>query len=299
MPYLFTCPHCQSQTRVEDRYSGQSGQCVSCGRPIQLPEFAGTPATTATRPPESSWDWLRWLMAGGLVLVLFATVVFIGLRYGNQGIQRLQSNRQRGLCIQNLEKIAAALNNYALDHGSYPPPTTYAADGQPLHSWRVLILPYLGYQEWYDQYRLDEPWSSTHNQKLAFKTPNEYLSPAATPGFTSSCSYFLITGPGTLFPQSGPLGPNDVVDDPGKTMLLVESATPPLSTLQWIEPGDFKIGTLTFQVGSDVGGSHAEGVTMATVDGTGHWLAGSTPAGVFRALISPRGGEAIRDDVLQ
>jgi hypothetical protein len=238
-------------------------------------------------------------VAGGLILVLFATVAFIGIRYGNRSIQRLQSNRQRGLCIQNLEKIAAALNNYALDYGSYPPPTTFAADGQPLHSWRVLILPYLGYQERYDQYRLDEPWSSTHNQKLAFQPPTEYLSPGTTPGFASSCSYFLITGPGTLFPQSGPLGPSAVVDNPRKTLLLVESATPPLSTLQWTEPGDFKIGALAFRIGSDVGGNHAEGVTIATVDGTGHWLAGSTSAAMFRALISPRGGEAIRDDVLQ
>ncbi len=40
MPFLFTCPHCQTKTQVDDRYSGQSGNCVTCGGPIQLPRFA-------------------------------------------------------------------------------------------------------------------------------------------------------------------------------------------------------------------------------------------------------------------
>ncbi|MFG0268169.1 MAG: MJ0042-type zinc finger domain-containing protein, partial [Rhodopirellula sp. JB055] len=41
MTFLFTCPHCQAQTEVEDEYSGRTGDCVVCGREITMPDFAG------------------------------------------------------------------------------------------------------------------------------------------------------------------------------------------------------------------------------------------------------------------
>ncbi|MEO1526851.1 MAG: hypothetical protein AAFX06_15550, partial [Planctomycetota bacterium] len=47
MPHLYTCPHCNAKTLVEDRYSGQSGECFECGAAIQIPQFAAQ-ATNAT-----------------------------------------------------------------------------------------------------------------------------------------------------------------------------------------------------------------------------------------------------------
>jgi hypothetical protein len=34
------------------------------------------------------------------------------------------------------------------------------ASGERLHSWRVVLLPYLGQQELYEKIRLDQPWDS-------------------------------------------------------------------------------------------------------------------------------------------
>jgi hypothetical protein len=39
----------------------------------------------------------------------------------------------------------------------FPPPHAVDANGQPLLSWRVLLLPYLDHQELYDEFRLNEP----------------------------------------------------------------------------------------------------------------------------------------------
>ena len=46
-------------------------------------------------------------------------------------------------CTNNLKQIAAALQAYHQANGCFPP--AYIADksGKPMHSWRVLILPYL------------------------------------------------------------------------------------------------------------------------------------------------------------
>ena len=37
MPIPFTCPHCQHETLVEDKYAGQTGSCIECGKSITVP----------------------------------------------------------------------------------------------------------------------------------------------------------------------------------------------------------------------------------------------------------------------
>src|SRR6056297_1104037 len=294
MSFLFTCPHCQTQTMVDDQYLGPSGQCVVCGRAIQLPAAISRGPAKAGKP--NDMRVVRWVIAGTIAVAFVATLGVLAARYGGQGVRTLQTNRLRGQCLVNLQKVATALNAYARDYGSYPPPTTFAEYGKtPQVSWRVLVLPYLGYQSLYDEYRLEEPWNSQHNQMLVEKMPREYRSPASAGSLPGEASYFLITGNGTLFPDSGPLGPGKVVDDPTKTILLVETAFSPLNTLQWTEPGDFALGAISMNVnsGMGIGGSHAGGVTVATVSGSSYWLRESADSAVLRALITPAGGEAL------
>ncbi|MBC8288680.1 MAG: DUF1559 domain-containing protein, partial [Planctomycetes bacterium] len=50
---------------------------------------------------------------------------------------------RRSQCKNNLKQIGIALHNYHEDHGAFPPAYTMDANGQPLHSWRTLILLYL------------------------------------------------------------------------------------------------------------------------------------------------------------
>jgi hypothetical protein len=51
-------------------------------------------------------------------------------------------------------------------------------DGTPLLSWRVLVLPYLGQEELFAQFRLTEPWDSDHNVRLLDRMPSTYAPPA-------------------------------------------------------------------------------------------------------------------------
>lgn len=294
MPYLFTCPHCQTATMVDDQYSGQAGRCVTCGREITVPAFR----TSIGQRRFSGFRAFRWALAMVVAVGIVGAVALVTIRYGSQGMQTLQENRLRGQCLRNLEKIAQAMNAYAEDFGSYPPPVTLAADGTPLHSWRVLVLPYLGYQTLYDEFDLTEPWSTEANRQLIFQMPDEFRSPVASAGSGYETYYTLVTGAETLFPPSGPLGPADVTDDPAKTLLVVEGARPSSVSLQWTEPGDLDFATLSTTIGSDLGGNHVGGATAVTVDGRGHWLRDTLEPAVVRALFTPRGGEGLPDDVL-
>ena len=49
--------------------------------------------------------------------------------------------------------------------------------GKPLLSWRVAILPYLGHQDLYNKFNLDEPWDSAHNKALLKEMPSMYTCP--------------------------------------------------------------------------------------------------------------------------
>ncbi len=307
MTYLFTCPHCQTQTLVEEQFSGQAGECVMCGQKIQLPHFASNSSQqgvstgdsqTQTRSARSTNQLIRWVAAATISLVALAAIVMLIVRYGGQSMQTMQANRMRGMCIQNLETIANAMRAYAKDYGSFPPPARLAPDGTPLHSWRVLLLPYLNQRELFEKFRLDEPWSSQHNQALVFDMPDVYRSPGAILVTGVESHYSMIVGQGTLFPANGPLGPTDVVDGWDRTLLLVEVATPTSLSNQWTDPGELDISRISNAVASQIGGNHEGGAVVVTVDGRGHFLRDSIEPSVLQALVTPSGNEGINDDVL-
>lgn len=85
---------------------------------------------------------------------------------------------QRRECLGNIDRIYTAMERYYKEHNSPVPFCTYDAEGKPLHSWRVLLLPYLGYSELYNKLRLDEPWDSEWNSRYQQLAPVCYCCPA-------------------------------------------------------------------------------------------------------------------------
>ena len=73
-------------------------------------------------------------------------------------------------CMRNL---ALGIHNYESAMGHFPPPIK--PEGEPSGlSWRVHILPFLGENELYDQFEIDEPWDSPTNIKLLPQIPDLY-----------------------------------------------------------------------------------------------------------------------------
>lgn len=74
-----------------------------------------------------------------------------------------------------LKFIGMALHEYQNEHGCLPPVVIKDEQGNPLHSWRAILLPYLKSKRPFEQcqldYRFDEPWNSLHNQQVAEKNP--------------------------------------------------------------------------------------------------------------------------------
>jgi RNA polymerase sigma factor (sigma-70 family) len=98
----------------------------------------------------------------------------------------------------NLKKLALAMHNYADTHqGHLPPAATVGKNGRALLSWRVELLPYLGEQDLYNQFKRDEPWDSAHNRKLLSKMPAVYAPPGVKTQRPYSTFYqvFVSAGP--------------------------------------------------------------------------------------------------------
>ena len=93
------------------------------------------------------------------------------------------------------------MHNYNGTYGRLPPAVVYGEDGKPLHSWRVLLLPFIEQQALYEEFRLDEPWDSPHNIALLPRMPLTYAPPPGkkwkVPPYHTVCQVFV--GKGTAF----------------------------------------------------------------------------------------------------
>ncbi|MCC9644056.1 DUF1559 domain-containing protein [Rhodopirellula sp. JC740] len=299
MTFLFTCPHCQSQTEVEDQYSGRTGDCAVCGREITLPDFAFSRRKAVPNAARKK-SVVRYVAAGLALLVIGAGLV-AAIQIGGQTASKIRVGRQRLSSIKNLEKIASALNAYASDHGAYPAPYTTDRSGRRLHSWRVAILPYLGEEGLYNRIDKDVAWNEGDNEQLMWSEMPAVFRHPELQGWGVGTVYQLVTGTGTLFPATGPLGPASATDGATKTILVVEGAMDGM-TDSWMEPYDVDIqqigGAINGPSGKGLGGATEGGVCVATVDGRGYFLPDTTPPLTVQALLTPRGGEPLSDDVL-
>ncbi len=307
MPFQFTCPYCFKKTLVDESVAGQKGPCVACGKLITVPEpprkapSGAQPIGSSYVPPKvlrKSAAYRLWLVRGVGWLLGVTAVSLIAIYGFWPAMQGLKARRDTITCMNNLRRIAKALNSYGAEHGSYPTPTVFDTDGKPLFSWRVLILPYLDESGLHARFNLKEPWDSESNAQLIPSCPEVYISPGALGGRgMSEASYVLLTGPATLFPPAGPLGPQQVSDGLSTTLLVVETQN---GANEWSKPFDLDVTQLNSRIGATgsntIGGNHATGATAAFADGTAAWLPADLPPTILDAIISPNGNEAIPID---
>lgn len=106
----------------------------------------------------------RTMILFGLTIgILILGLWFVG--------QYLRCTADEARCRSKLAQLALAIRNYRHSKGEFPPLTLRDQKANRLHSWRVLLLPYLGEEEYFSQYRLEEAWNSPHNCEWAKKAP--------------------------------------------------------------------------------------------------------------------------------
>jgi len=82
-------------------------------------------------------------------------------------IQQEQLQRWR---MEQLKGFAGLFTKYYAEHQKFPA-DILDADGKPLLSWRIALLPSMGLEDLYNQFKKDEPWDSEANSAL-LHSPN-------------------------------------------------------------------------------------------------------------------------------
>lgn len=329
--FEFTCPYCSHRSNVSESLLGKSGPCAQCDAVVVMPSRSasgrlipalqsqnsqdrasqdalsnhapGSRSTPTTRPASPLSTWILTASIATLALLALLTVS-IGItelrRWGD--LQAIRADYMR------MKSVVEAINNYYERYDTYPPPVVHDATGKPLYSWRVLILPFLGYQDLYDSYQLDQPWDSPANTYLLSKMPREYCSSRSPDAWEKhEPNVFLLTGNGTIFPPSGPITRDEILDSP--TLLLIQSNN---GSIAWSEPGDVDTQKGNLKVGNtpqlQIGGLHSlPGSFLSTSSlqsrpsvalGVGAkaepvLLTDRTSRRMIDALISPNGAEKI------
>lgn len=300
MPITFSCPHCGRQTNVADQYAGQSGPCAGCGQTITIPGPSPSAALQPSYAPPAKSSG-----GGGVAIVVIVIACLFGVLICGgvlvalllPAVQSAREAARRAQCTNNLKQIAIAFHNYHDVYGTFPPAYIPDKDGQPMHSWRVLILPFLESQHIYNQYNFSEPWNSPHNLAVtnqhvpAYSCPS---SPTSGPGSTET-SYMVITGPSTVFDGGKACRFSDILDGTSNTIMVVEVAG---TGVNWGEPKDLDASTLTYPLGTRGGSTpashHPGGLNVAMCDGSVRFIAYAESPQTFNALITKAGAEMVQ-----
>ena len=237
----------------------------------------------SNRNKRSGFSLIRLLA----VLAMTAILIAILIAFMLPSVRVARPAARRSQCKNNLKQIALALHNYADSWNALPPAYTVDADGNPLHSWRTLILPYLDQQPLYKTIDLSKAWNDAANAE-AYKTAVWAFQCPSTDCPEIHTTYMAIVAAGGCFRSAEPRQLSEITDEYGETLMVIE--VDPGHAVHWMSPlnADTKL-VLGFGPTTEL--AHKGGLHAAFVDGSVKFLSAEMPAAERRALISISGND--------
>jgi RNA polymerase sigma factor (sigma-70 family) len=187
----------------------------------------------------------------------------------------------------NMKQIVLAMHNYSDVHG-YLPTDVYSADGKPLWSWRVHLLPYLEQSRLYQQADLTRPWDDPKNKDVSAIVLKVFQCGAEPAGEPLTC-FKRPTGPGTAHEPGKRIRLTDITDGTSNTLFVVEAGDP----VPWAKPGtDFPFDGKN---PTPIQGPFKAGLVAGRGDGAVVSFPGSIAAAPARKLSLIADGEPVTD----
>lgn len=216
-----------------------------------------------------------------MLLVLGA--ILVGLLWPAVGSGPPSKRSQSG---NNLKIIGLAMEMYRERDGVLPARAILSADGKPLLSWRVSLLPWLGGAELYKEFHLDEAWDSPHNIALIDKMPMELNTPKALS--RNQTHYLAVVGKGTMFESTDAPKPDEVTDDPNNTIMIVEAD----HAVPWTKPEELEFDAKAPR--RSLQGLYPSGAMVLMANGSARLLPKEMDDETVRGLVTKDGNEDVR-----
>jgi hypothetical protein len=277
-----TCPACAEQI------SSNAETCPHCG--VSVHDYAA-PGGSSGGGKKTSGTMIVLIVVGAafMVFVVCGGVLTALLL---PAVQQAREAARRTQCQNNLRQIGLALLNYESAYATLPPAYIADASGKPMHSWRVLILPFIDQAPLHSQYDFDEPWDGPNNSRLLSQMPSVYACPShSSTGLNTNTAYAAVFGERCIFRGTEPVGYREIIDGTSNTLMIVEASR---AGIPWMKPDDIDI-TKHPALGDPDGFSsdHTGGVHGLMADGAVHFLSQNINVDTLKALFTRDGGEAV------
>jgi prepilin-type processing-associated H-X9-DG protein len=142
------------------------------------------------------------------------------------------------ICRHNLRTIGLALSSYGQRWGYAPPAVVTDAEGLPLYSWRVLLLPYLDQETLYSAYNFRLAWNTAENRTVGSSPVETYLCPSSLSRNKMSTNYLAMVGNDTLWPGSEARSLAVLSRSASEVIQIIEVQN---TGIRWIEPRDLSV----------------------------------------------------------
>jgi hypothetical protein len=247
------------------------------------------PAARAEKRPRATARWVRVVGAvfTGVIAAVLGAAAIIGVRHS-------LAESRRSECRVHLERIGLAFHQYHEAHQHFPSPAITDPSGKPLLSWRVEILPHLGYRSLYERFHRDEPWDSPHNLALLGEMPDEFACPDDPNWPAGQTRYLIVVGPptgatsvNTPFEPGRGVDLREIIDGSSTTALAFEADR----LVPWTKPDD-----LTWAADGPlprITRRHGAGTHLLRADGSALIISAKTADLVLRGLLTINGGEVV------